>query len=79
MANPKKRGKFIIISIVIVVPLALGLYFAFKKKELPVVVQTVKVAKRNITEIVVASGKIQPVIEVHISPEVSGEIIEMPV
>ena len=79
MANPKKRGKFIIVCLIIVVSLVLALLFAFKKKELPVVVQTVKVAKRNITEIVVASGKIQPVIEVHISPEVSGEIIEMPV
>jgi HlyD family secretion protein len=42
-------------------------------------VQTEKVARRNITEIVVASGKIQPVVEVHISPEVSGEITALPV
>jgi HlyD family secretion protein len=42
-------------------------------------VQTDKVARRNLTEIVVANGKIQPVVEVTISPEVSGEIIELPV
>ncbi len=51
----------------------------WKSKVPPVVVQTVKVARRDITEIVVASGKIQPVVEVHISPEVSGEITELPV
>ena len=52
---------------------------ALKTKVPPIAVQTVKVSRRNITEIVVASGKIQPVIEVHISPEVSGEIIELAV
>src|SRR5262249_20156299 len=36
-------------------------------------------ARRNLTEIVVANGKIQPVVHVQISPEVSGEIIELPV
>jgi HlyD family secretion protein len=34
-------------------------------------------AKRNITEIVSANGKIQPEVEVKISSDVSGEIIEM--
>jgi HlyD family secretion protein len=37
------------------------------------------VTRRNITEIVVANGKIQPVLQVVINPEVSGEIIELPV
>jgi len=37
------------------------------------------VTRRNITEIVVANGKIQPVLQVMINPEVSGEIIELPV
>lgn len=34
-------------------------------------------AKRNITEVVSANGKIQPEVEVKISSDVSGEIIEM--
>ncbi len=34
-------------------------------------------SKRNITEIVTANGKIQPEVEVKISSDVSGEIIEM--
>jgi HlyD family secretion protein len=38
-----------------------------------------KPLKRTITESITANGKIQPVIEVKISPEVSGEIIELPI
>ena len=75
----KKRGKFIWFFIAFGILLALALAVALRKKEPPVIVQTEKVARRNITEIVVASGKIQPVIEVHISPEVSGEITALPV
>jgi HlyD family secretion protein len=79
MAHPKNRRKVIVFSVIGAVLVALTLAAIFKKKEPLITVQTEKVARRNITEIVVASGKIQPVVEVHISPEVSGEIIEMPV
>jgi HlyD family secretion protein len=75
----KKRRKLIVILIVFGILLVATLMATLKSKIPPIVVQTVKVAKRNITEIVVASGKIQPVVEVHISPEVSGEIIELAV
>lgn len=34
---------------------------------------------RTVTQVVVASGKIQPEIEVKISPDVSGEIVELPI
>ncbi len=40
-------------------------------------VATEKVENRNITEFVSASGKIQPRIEVKISPDVSGEVVEV--
>jgi HlyD family secretion protein len=36
-----------------------------------------KVARRNITEIVTASGKVYPEKEVKISPDVSGEVVEL--
>ena len=36
-----------------------------------------KVAHRNITEIVTASGKIYPEKEVKISPDISGEVVEL--
>ena len=38
-----------------------------------------KVMKRDIIELVSASGKIQPEVEVKISPDVSGEIVELKV
>ncbi|PTM06157.1 MAG: efflux RND transporter periplasmic adaptor subunit [Bacteroidetes bacterium] len=38
-----------------------------------------QVEKTSITETVIASGKIQPEVEVNISAEVSGEIIELPI
>jgi HlyD family secretion protein len=52
-------------------------YQKFAKK--PLTVQTEKVGRRSLTEIVTATGKVQPVVQVKISPEVSGEIIELPV
>ena len=41
------------------------------------ILKTEKVERRSITEIVSASGKIQPEVEVKISPDVSGEIVEL--
>lgn len=51
-------------------------WFGGKPKKM---VTVEKVKKRTIVETVSASGKIQPEIEVKISPDVSGEIVEMPV
>jgi HlyD family secretion protein len=79
MATPKKRRKIIILSVIGLALLALGGVALFKKKEPAITVQTEKVARRTIVETVVANGKIYPVLQVHISPEVSGEIIELPV
>jgi HlyD family secretion protein len=50
-----------------------------RKREVLVSVQTGNVERRDITEVVVANGRVQPVLQVKISPEVSGEIIELPV
>ncbi len=79
MANSKKRRKLLIFAIIAVVLVALTLTAVFKRREVIITVQTEKVARRNITELVVANGRIQPVLQVKISPEVSGEIIELPV
>src|SRR5689334_8748871 len=79
MANSKKRRKTVIFSLIGVVLAGLAAVAAFKKRDVVITIQTEKVARRNITEIVVANGKIQPVMQVKISPEVSGEIIELPV
>ena len=45
----------------------------------PIPVRTEKAEMRDITQLVSATGKIRPEIEVKISPEVAGEIIEMPI
>jgi HlyD family secretion protein len=49
------------------------------KREKPIPVTTEKAARRTILQTVSATGKIQPETEVKISPEVAGEIIELPV
>jgi HlyD family secretion protein len=79
MANSKKRRKIIIFAAIGAVLVALTLVAVFKKKQPIITVQTEKVIRTNIIETVVANGKIYPVVQVHISPEVSGEIIELPV
>ena len=49
------------------------------KREKPIPVTTEKATRRTIVQTVSATGKIQPETEVKISPEVAGEIIELPV
>lgn len=81
-AVPKKRKKgrkFIFFLIAGLVLLLVVVGVLVHRKTPPIIVQTEKVARRNITETVVANGKIQPVTEVVISPEVAGEIIALPV
>lgn len=57
-----------------------GAAWAFvKKREKPILVQTEKITRRNLTELIVATGRIQAVTRVVINPEVSGEIVELPV
>jgi len=78
MANSKKRRKLVVFGLIIGVLLVLGLLTAFKKRDPMITVTTEKVTRRNLIELVTANGKIQPVLQVKISPEVSGEITELP-
>src|SRR5438045_3489587 len=79
MANTKKRKKTLIFGVIGLVLIALTVGALVRKREVVITVQTEKIGRRNLTEIVVANGKIQPVLQVKISPEVSGEIIALPV
>src|SRR5215475_14138851 len=79
MANSKKRKKILIFGAIGLVLVGLTTAAILRKREVVITVQTEKVERRNLTELVVANGKIQPVLQVKISPEVSGEIIELPV
>jgi HlyD family secretion protein len=81
MANPKKKSgrKWLFFAALLVIALAGTGYAWFRKKDVPVIVQTEKSLRRSLTELVVANGKVQPVLQVVINPEVSGEITELPV
>ncbi len=73
-----KTLKWVIISLVVLIVVLVVL----KKsgvlgKDEGVKVSTEKVVKRTITETVNASGKIYPEIEVKMSPDISGEIVEL--
>src|ERR1700743_1302444 len=75
----KKGGKLTLFIIIGVVLLLVVVGIVTHGKKPAIIVQTEKVARRNITEVVVANGKIQPVTQVGISPEVAGEIVALPV
>jgi len=79
MAKSNKRRKVLVFSIIAVVLLGLTAVVILKKRDVVITVQTEKVVRRNLTEIVMANGRIQPVLQVKISAEVSGEIIALPV
>jgi HlyD family secretion protein len=79
MANSKKRGRILIFATIGLIVAAAVTFVILKKRTVVITVQTEKVVRANLTELVVANGKIQPVLQVKISPEVSGEIIELPV
>lgn len=80
MANNKKsKKKIIIFSIIGGLIIILTLLVILGSKREPVyTVQTEKVQKRTITQVVTATGKIYPEVQVIITPEVSGEIIALP-
>src|ERR1051325_5333790 len=73
-----RRRKILFWSAGAVVLLIVGLVVA-DKREKPIPVTTEKAVRRTILQTVSATGKIQPETEVKISPEVAGEIIELPV
>jgi HlyD family secretion protein len=78
-----KKKTLLRVGIIAVIVLIIVLAIARKKgiigtKEV-VKVSTEIVKRRGITETVSANGKIQPETEVKISPDVPGEIIELPV
>jgi HlyD family secretion protein len=82
MANGKKKSKkklFIFGGIGLLVLVLLIVAFVGGNKEEIVSVQTEKVEKRTITQTVAATGKINPEFKVVITPEVTGEIVELPV
>ncbi|MGD0812885.1 MAG: efflux RND transporter periplasmic adaptor subunit [Verrucomicrobiota bacterium] len=79
MAKSKGKKKIIFFSLLALVIIGVVVYGKYSKRVPPVSITKEKTARRNLTEEVVANGKIEPVLEVKISPEVSGEIIQLEV
>jgi HlyD family secretion protein len=82
MANKTKgakRRKWIWLAVALLLVLGMAGFSYQRGREKPISVQLDKVVRRDITELVVANGKIQPVVQVVINPEVSGEITDLPV
>ncbi len=76
----KKIFRYIAILVVLaIIVLIIGKKKGWLGSELRIKVATEKGEARNITEIITANGKIQPETEVKISPDVSGEIVELDV
>ncbi|MEI6264633.1 MAG: efflux RND transporter periplasmic adaptor subunit [Sphingobacteriia bacterium] len=75
-----KKLIWIIVGLVVVIGLLVGLKKAgIIGKEEGITVSAEKAQLRTITETVNASGKVYPEVEVKISPDVSGEIVELTV
>ena len=77
MKQKKTLRNLLIIAGALILFVIIGKKAGWFGKEQPIEVTVEKVQKRTILETVAANGKIQPEIEVKISPEVSGEIVEL--
>jgi HlyD family secretion protein len=78
MKNRKKFIRYLLIALgVLLIFVVVGKKAGWIGKKDAIKVSTELVTKRTIIETVSANGKIQPVVEVKISPDVSGEIKEL--
>lgn len=79
----KKSNKLlpygIALVVVVIILLLVGKKSGWFGKDYQVSVATKTVESRTITEAITANGKVQPETEVKISPDVSGEIIDLPI
>ncbi len=80
-AKKKSKTRLYVIlgSVVLLAVLIAAAIGKSKSTEKPTMVTTEKAIVKTITHTVTATGKVQPEMEVKISPEVSGELIAIPV
>ncbi len=71
----KKNIKWIIAAAVVIIVVLAVIGSKKGKSALPVTSEII--TRKSIVEVIPANGKIKPVVEVKISPDVSGEIIEL--
>lgn len=81
MAKKKNRTRtiLIIIGIAVILLVILGLVGRRLSGPNATRVEIVTVETRTVTQTVTASGRVQPEVEIIISPDVSGEIVQLPV
>lgn len=77
----KKSNKFlpylIALAVILIVVMVVGKQQGWFGKDFEINVATKVVESKTITELITANGKVQPETEIKISPDVSGEIIQM--
>src|SRR5438046_8432970 len=74
-----RRKRYIVFGSIGLILLLIDASVIASKREKPIPVTTEKAVRKTILQTVSATGKVQPETEVKISPEVAGEIIELPV
>src|SRR6266567_1505131 len=74
-----RRKRYIIFGSIALLLLLIIIWVIASKREKTIPVTTEKAVRKTILQTVSATGKVQPEIEVKISPEVAGEITELPV
>ncbi len=77
MAKKARKRWLFIIGVIVLVVIGVAAFKPDKQEGISITAD--KVARRTITSTVVATGKIHPEIEVKISSEVAGEIVELAV
>ncbi len=73
----KKTNRWLYYASAFLLLIIIVMLFAKNKKQPAVEVSVEKAALRTLVETVAANGKIQPVLEVKISPFISGEVVEL--
>lgn len=77
MKQKKLLRYLIIVTVALLIFVVIAKKAGWIGKEKPLEVSVEKVVKRTILETVTANGKIRPETEIKLSPEVSGEVIEL--
>ena len=81
MSKPQSflKRKSILITLAVLLTAGGVLFAILRLREKPVEVTTEKVFVKEVVHVVTATGKIEPALVVAMSPDVSGEIIDLPV